>query len=59
VSSPLGGIGCVPFSHALGINTDANIFALFLVPGNTDSTHPIDAGIGRCARIYIGHALHR
>ena len=37
----------------------ANIFVWFVVPGCTDLIQPIDAGIGRSIRIYVGHALDR
>ena len=30
-----------------------------VVPGCTDLIQPIDAGIGRSVRIYVGHALDR
>ena len=35
----------------------ANIFVWFVVPGCTDLIQPIDAGIGRSIRIYVGHTL--
>ena len=37
----------------------ANIFVWFVVTGWTDLIQPIDAGIGRSIRIYVGHALDR
>ena len=36
-----------------------NIFVWFVVSGCTDLIQPIDAGIGRPIRIYVGHALDR
>ena len=41
----------------LKIFGDANVFVFFVVPGCTDSIQPIDAGVGRLVRIYIGQAL--
>ena len=43
----------------LDIFTQANIFVWFVVPGCTDLIQPIDAGIGRTIRMYVGHALDR
>ena len=34
-----------------------NVFVLFVVKNCTDCIQPIDAGIGRCMRVYVGHAL--
>jgi len=36
-----------------------NIFVCFVVSGCNDLIQPIDAGIGRSTRIYVGHALGR
>ena len=41
----------------LKIFSSANVFVFFVVKGCTDSLQPIDAGIGRCMRVYVGHAL--
>jgi hypothetical protein len=35
----------------------ANVLVVFVVPGCTDAIQPIDAGIGRSIRIYIGQEL--
>ena len=43
----------------LNIFAQANIFVWFIVPGCTDLIQPIDAGIGRSIRVYVGHALDR
>ena len=43
----------------LDIFAQANIFVWFVVPGCTDLIQPIDTGIGRSIRIYVGHALDR
>lgn len=37
----------------------ANILVWFCVPGCTDLIQPIDAGIGRSIRIYVGHDLDK
>ena len=50
-------------SHCYGpvseVFSAANILVWFIVPGCTDLVQPIDAGIGRSIRIYVGHALDR
>jgi hypothetical protein len=47
------------FSDVLDIFAYANILVWFCVPGCTDLIQPIDAGIGRSIRIYVGHALDK
>ena len=37
----------------------ANILVWYCVPGCTDLIQPIDAGIGRSIRIYVGHDLDK
>ena len=47
------------YQPVLDIFAEANILVWFIVPGCTDLIQPIDAGIGRSIRIYVGHALDR
>jgi hypothetical protein len=47
------------FEDVLVIFGSANILVWFCVPGCTDLIQPIDAGIGRSIRIYVGHALDK
>ena len=41
----------------LDVFHEANVFVLFVVKNCTDCIQPIDAGIGRCMRVCVGHAL--
>ena len=41
----------------LNVFHEAKVFVLFVVKKCTDCLQPIDAGIGRCMRVYVGHAL--
>ena len=45
--------------EVLEIFANANILVWFVVPAWTDLIQPIDAGIGRSIRIYVGHALDK
>ena len=46
------------YQPVLDIFASANVLVWFVVPGCTgDLIQPIDAGIGRSIRIYVGHAL--
>lgn len=47
------------YAPVLEVLSEANILVWFIVPGCTDLIQPIDAGIGRSIRIYVGHALDR
>ena len=41
----------------LEVFSKGNVFVLFVVKNCTDCIQPIDAGIGRCMRVCVGHAL--
>ena len=47
------------YELVLEVFSQANILIWLIVPGCTDLIQPIDAGIGRSIRIYVGHVLDR